>query len=139
MRRLPRALAAGAVGTAAMTVSTVIEMRLRDRPPSTAPIEAFERTTGITLPSDRVRRALSWGADVPFGVALALVRPLLGEHPVLSPAAFFAVAWLPDLALVPALGGAPPPWEWGAEELAISAVHHAVYAAAAETAWRALV
>jgi hypothetical protein len=131
-----RALVAGAAGTAAMTVSTIIEMRLRHRPPSTAPIRAFERATGIRLPSDRVRRALSWGAHVPFGIGLALVRPLLGEHPVVAPAAFFVIAWLPDLALVPALGDVPPPWRWGAKELAISGLHHAVYAVTAETAWR---
>lgn len=135
-----RTLIAGAAGTAAMTASTAIEMRLRGRPASTAPVEAAERATGITLPSDDVRRALSWGAHVPFGIALAGARPLLARALAsedAAAAAFAALAWLPDLAVVPALGDAPPPWRWGAAELAISGVHHAAYAAAAEAAWRA--
>ena len=48
------------------------------------------------------------------------------------------IAWTPDLVAVPAAGAAPPPWRWGVVELAISAVHHAVYAAAGEAVWRAL-
>jgi hypothetical protein len=39
---------------------------------------------------------------------------------------------------VPALGAADPPWRWGAAELAISAWHHLVYAAAAGVAHEAL-
>jgi hypothetical protein len=120
-----------------MTVTTAIEMRLRHRPASIAPVHAAERATGLRLPSDLARRVLSWAAEIPFGAAVGLARPLLGEHRVLSSAAFYLVAWLPDLALVPALRGAPPPWRWGAKELAISASHHAAYAAGAEGAWRA--
>ena len=37
----------------------------------------------------------------------------------------------------PAAGRQPPPWRWGATELALSAAHHAAYAVAGETAWRA--
>jgi hypothetical protein len=41
-------------------------------------------------------------------------------------------------AVVPALGAADPPWRWGAAELAISAWHHLVDAAAAGVAHEAL-
>ena len=129
-------LAAGLAGSLAMTASTAVEMRARHRPASTAPVRAAERVTGVRLPSDRARRALSWGAHVPFGTALGLVRPLLGDRPGAAPT-FFAVAWLPDLALVPAAGRQPPPWRWGTTELALSAAHHAAYAVAGEAAWRA--
>jgi hypothetical protein len=138
MRRLSRGLAAGAAGAAAMTLSTATEMRVRGRPASIAPVQAAERATGIRLPSDGARRASSWAGSVAFGTALGLVRPLLGGRPVASPAAFLLVASLPDLALVPALGAAPPPWRWGAGELAISALHHAAYAASGEATWRSL-
>jgi hypothetical protein len=136
-RAVRRALLAGLAGTAAMTASTTLEMRARHRPASTAPVRAVERATGVGLPSDRVRRALSWAGHVPFGTAVGLVRPLLGRGPA-APAALFAVAWLPDLAVVPALGRQPPPWRWGAAELALSAAHHLAYAAGTEAAWRAL-
>ena len=114
-----------------MTVSTAVEMRVRGRPASTAPVEAAERATGVRLPSDRARRALSWAGHWPFGVGVGLLRPVAG-----GPGRFLLLAWLPDLALVPALGQAPPPWRWGATELALSAAHHAAYAGAAEAVWR---
>jgi hypothetical protein len=135
-----RTLIAGTAGTAAMTASTAIEMRIRGRPASTAPVEAAERATGITLPSDDARRALSWAAHLPFGIGMAAARPALARalpSAQAAAAAFAALAWLPDLAVVPALGATPPPWRWGAAELAISGLHHAVYAAGVETAWRA--
>lgn len=53
-------------------------------------------------------------------------------------ASVLAIAWAPDLVAVPAAGASPPPWRWGAVELAISASHHVAYAAAGEAAYRAL-
>lgn len=61
-----------------------------------------------------------------------------GVHGRAAPAAFFAIAWTPDLVAVPAAGAAPPPWRWGPLELVISAAHHVVYAVAGEATYRAL-
>jgi hypothetical protein len=80
-------------------------------------------------------------AHLTMGISLGAVRGLLdlaGLPPRTAAAAFFAIAWTPDLVVVPAAGAAAPPWEWGVAETAISGVHHAVYAAAGEAAYRAL-
>jgi len=53
-------------------------------------------------------------------------------------AAFTAVAFSPDFVVIPASGDVPAPWRWGALELLISAVHHAVYATSAIVVFRAL-
>jgi hypothetical protein len=37
--------------------------------------------------------------------------------------------------MLPALGVAPPLWEWGVAEIAIDALHHAVYTAATSVAY----
>jgi hypothetical protein len=133
-----RALRAGVAGTAAMTLSTAIEMRVRGRGPSDAPAAALERLPGVRLRGERARAAVSWGAHAPFGVALGAAREVLGRTGLREPGAtlaFFGVAWLPDLAIVPALGAADPPWRWPAVEWALSALHHAVYAVAGSAAW----
>ena len=40
--------------------------------------------------------------------------------------------------MLPALGVAPPLWEWGAVEVGIDALHHAVYTVAAGAAYELL-
>jgi hypothetical protein len=135
---LGRGLVAGAAATAAMTVSSTAEMKLRGRAPSTAPADVAAKALGVK-PQDEQRFGTI--AHLTAGLSLGAVRGLLdlaGLPPTTAAAAFFAVAWAPDLVLVPAAGAAPPPWRWGVAETAISAAHHAVYAAAGETTYRAL-
>jgi hypothetical protein len=135
---LVRGLVAGAAGTAAMTVASTAEMKLRGREPSSAPADVTARVLGI--PREDAER-FGMLAHAATGVSLGAVRALLDAAGVGDRAAapaFFAVAWLPDLVVVPAAGAAPPPWRWGAAEVAISAFHHAVYAGAGEAAYRYL-
>jgi hypothetical protein len=129
-------LAAGIGGTIAITASSTLEMKLRGRPPSTAPIDTIERLLGRRLPS-RWRAAAGNAGHLASGLALGLPRALLWRAGVREPAAtvaFLPVACLPDMALVPALGVSEPPWRWGPAELAISALHHAAYATGASVA-----
>jgi len=138
---LTRSLAAGAAATAAMTASTAIEMRVRGRGPSPAPARAIGRLLGVEIADPRMRDAISWGAHVPFGVALGAGREVAARAGLREPwatLAFFGLAWTPDVVVVPALSAADPPWRWPAIEWALSAWHHAVYAVAGSAAWRAL-
>ena len=41
--------------------------------------------------------------------------------------AFFGAVWGTEQVMLPALGVAPPFWQWGAKEVAIDAFHHFVY------------
>jgi hypothetical protein len=137
---LGRGLVAGVAATAAMTVATTVEMKLRRREPSTAPAQVAGRLLGVK-PRKRAGDRFATVAHLATGVSLGTARSLLdlaGVHGPAAPAAFFAIAWTPDLLVVPAAGAAAPPWSWGAKEVAISAAHHAVYAAAGETTYRAL-
>lgn len=124
-----RGLIAGAVGTAAMTASSTLEMRLRRRPASEAPTDVAAKLLAVE-PRDRARfgTVAHLATGVGLGVAVAATRALLRGREPLATGAAFGVAWTPDLVAVPALTATPPPWRWGVVELAISAVHHVAYA-----------
>jgi hypothetical protein len=137
---LGRGIVAGVAATAAMTVASTAEMKLRRRESSTAPAKVAGKLLGVK-PRKRAGGRFATVAHAATGVSLGTVRGLLdlaGVRGPAAPAAFFAIVWTPDLVAVPAAGAAPPPWRWGAAELAISAAHHVVYAAAGEGAYRAL-
>ena len=124
VHRLTRGLIAGAAGTAAMTASTLVEMRVRDRPPSDVPAQTAAKLLGWD-PGERRAERLGTALHVLTGLALGVPSALL-------PATVYVpLAFSPDFAAVPALGLAPPPWRWPPVEVAVSAGHHAAYAAAA--------
>jgi hypothetical protein len=131
---LGRGLLAGFAGTAAMTVSSTLEARLRGRPASTAPARATAKVLGIKEFEDDLAAArwsdLShWG----YGTGWGIVRGLLGLLPLRSrtaTAVHGGAVWGSAQVTLPALEIAPPSIFWGAKEIAIDAFHHAVYAAA---------
>jgi hypothetical protein len=133
-----KGLAAGAVGTAAMTVSSTLEARLRGRPPSTAPAKAAAKVLGVTPDSDaaaaRFSTLVHWG----YGTGWGAVRGLLaaaGLGPLAATTGHLASVWGSELVMLPTLGVAPPVQEWGAKEVAIDGFHHAVYAASTGLAY----
>jgi hypothetical protein len=125
-----RVLFAGAVGTAAMTVSSTIEQRVRGRDPSTTPGDAVEKVLPIEIDEEEkesVSNIIHWA----YGTAWGAPRGLLAVLGLSSPAAtfaHFAAVWGGALVALPRLRVAPPVKEWGAREIAIDAWHHAVYA-----------
>lgn len=136
-----RGLLAGAIGTAAMTISSTAEMKLRGREASSAPADAAGKVLGIQ-PRDedgkaRFSNVVHWG----YGTSWGGVRGMLSAVGVDGPKAalsHFALLWGSEQVMLPSLEVAPPPWEWGAQELAIDAFHHAVYVTATAVAFSAL-
>jgi hypothetical protein len=132
-------LLAGFAGTAAMTVSSTLEARLRGRLPSSAPARATAKVLGIAEFEDDLAKArfsdLShWG----YGTGWGVVRGLLGATgmPARTATAAHGVAvWGSAQVTLPALEIAPPAIFWGAEEVAIDAFHHTVYAVATGLAY----
>ena len=137
-----RGLVAGAIGTAAMTVSSTIEQKRRERAASTAPADAAMKVLGIESFCDdaarsRFSNAVHWAYGTAWGVPRALLAAA-GLSPAAATAAHGAALWGSEQVMLPALGVAPPLWEWGATEVAIDAGHHAVYALATSLAFEAL-
>ena len=137
-----KGLVAGFVGTAAMTVSSTLEARLRRRQPSSAPARATQKALGITGFEDDLARArfndLShWG----YGTSWGAVRGLLdaaGLPPRAATAAHGAAVWGSAQVTLPALEVAPPVVFWPKQEIAIDLFHHAVYALVSGIAYEQL-
>jgi hypothetical protein len=132
-------LLAGVAGTAAMTISSAVEAKLRGRPSSTAPARATKKVLGIRDFEDGIAEArfsdLShWG----YGTGWGVVRGLLGATRMparKATAAHGAAVWGSAQVMLPALEVAPPAVFWGKDEVAIDAFHHAVYAVATGIAY----
>ncbi len=136
-----KGLAAGIVGTAAMTVSSTLEAKLRQREPSSAPSDAAGKVLGVQ-PRDaegkaRFSTAVHWAFGTGWGAARG-AWAVLGVRRGPGTVAHFATVWGNELVSLPKLGVAPPVKEWGSKELAIDAFHHAVYAVATGLAFEFL-
>jgi hypothetical protein len=132
---------AGVAGTAAMTLSSTIEMKLRGRPASTTPAQAASKMLGIEPVDEEAQARFSnlvhWG----YGTAWGGARGLLAAAGLSGPAATAAhlgAVWGSEQVMLPALGVTPPLTEWEAKEVAIDALHHAVYAGATGVAYSLL-
>jgi hypothetical protein len=137
-----RGLFAGAAGTAAMTVSSTVEMKLRGRSPSTAPARAAAKVLGVEPVGEREQKRFAtlvhWGYGTSWGAVRGAIA-FAGLDGVRAAATFYAIVWGTELALLPSLDiGVPPAWKWGAEEVAIDALHHVVFATATSAAYDAL-
>ena len=134
-----KGLAAGLIGTAAMTVSSTVEARPRGREPSSAPARATAKVLGIKQFEDDIAAArfndLShWG----YGTSWGVLRGLLGATgmPARTATALHGAAIYGSAQVtLPALEIAPPVVFWPKEEIAIDAFHHAVYATATGLAY----
>jgi hypothetical protein len=135
-----KGLVAGFFGTAAMTVSSSVEARLRHRAASSAPARATAKVLGIKEFEDDVAAArfndLShWGYGTSWGVVRGLLAAT-GMSPKAATAAHGAAVWGSAQMTLPALEVAPPIVFWPKKEIAIDLWHHAVYAAATGLAYR---
>lgn len=136
-----RGLFAGAAGTAAMTLSSTMEMKLRGREGSTAPADAAGKVLGVQPrnPAGKARfsNVVHWSYGTSWGAARGLIAAAGLSGPT-ADAVHFAAIWPSALVMLPSLGVAPPPWKWGATELGVDALHHVIYVTATGVAYAAL-
>ncbi|MBA3407837.1 MAG: hypothetical protein H0U06_07225 [Solirubrobacterales bacterium] len=138
MGALGRGLIAGAAGTAAMTVSSTLEAKLRDSGSSSAPADAAGAVLGVAPKDDdgaaRFSTVVHWG----YGTGWGVVRGLLGAAGLHGPTAMtahWAAVSGSSLAMLPALDIAPAPWKQEGREVAVDALHHLIYAAGTSVAY----
>ena len=133
---------AGLAGTAAMTISSTLEAKLRGRQPSTAPAKAATKALGIETFEDgeayaKFSNLVHWGYGTGWGVARGVLRAF-GLSPRLATPAHLVALWGSAIVTLPKLDAAPPVTKWGKEEVAIDLFHHLVYVTAAATAYELL-
>jgi hypothetical protein len=132
---------AGLAGTAAMTISSTLEMKQRGRPASSAPAHAAAKVLGVEPVNEQSEARFSTLVHWGYGTAWGGARGLLGATGLPWPAATAAhlgAVWGSEQVMLPTLGVAPPFTEWGAKEVAIDALHHIVYAGATGIAYSLL-
>ncbi len=133
-----KGLFAGLAGTAAMTVSSTVEMKLSGRPASETPAQAAEEVLGVQ-PNDeeseaRFSNLVHWG----YGTGWGGVRGLLDSAGLSGPAAtlaHLALVWGSEQVILPALDVAAPVFKYGGKATATDLLHHTVYAAATGLAY----
>jgi hypothetical protein len=128
-----RGMVAGAVGTAALTLSETLEMAVSGRPASSVPGQVGAALLPNHDPASaadvaRLNGPVHWG----HGIAMGALRGVLGAAGLRgrsATVAHFGLLWGGDAALYRALGIADAPWHWSADELATDLFHKGVYAA----------
>lgn len=126
-------LVAGFVGTAAITLSQTIAMRIQGRKPSKSPVKAVSKVFGFHADDARAEDRLNTLAHWGYGTSWGTVRGLMTVFGLRGPWAD-VVHWggIQGTAFVmlPGLKVAPPVREWGASEILLEGLHHAVYVTA---------
>ena len=133
-----KGLFAGVVGTAAMTVSSTLEMKLSGRDASQTPAEAAEEVLKVQ-PEDegseaRFSNLVHWG----YGTAWGGVRGLLSSAGLSGPmatAAHLALVWGSEQVVLPTLDVSAPVFKYGSKATATDLLHHVVYATATGLAY----
>jgi hypothetical protein len=128
---LGKGLISGAAGTALMTLAQTIEMRSTGREPSNAPAEAASKVVGIEARDEAAEERLNDLTHWAYGTGWGAARGLLAAAGLRGPwaaVAHLGLVWGTALVMLPKLGLAPPPREWGAKALAKDLGLHAVYA-----------
>ena len=139
---LLQALLSTFMGTAAMTVSSTVEMDARGRDPSTAPGREANRLLGLVgvpelkgPPLHVLSDLTHWLYGTAWGVVIWLLVDGAGLSLAVAGLLFLLIVWGSEQVQLPLLGIAPPGWKWGATEVLIDLWHHLVYVAATVGAW----
>jgi hypothetical protein len=136
-----RGLFAGLIGTAAMTISSTAEAKLRHRPSSTVPSDVGGKLLGVKPRGPAEKQRFSHLMHWQYGTSLGLLRAALGSalRDPWAGATFFGLVWAGELVMLPRLSSkASPPTDMELKEVAIDGWHHLVYAAATSAAFTLL-
>ena len=133
-----KGLFAGVAGTAVMTVSSTLEMKLSGRGASQTPAEAAEKVLKVE-PEDEGAEAqfsnlVHWG----YGTGWGAVRGLLASAGLSGPvatAAHLGLVWGAEQIILPALDVSAPVFKYGSKATATDLLHHVVYATATGLAY----
>jgi hypothetical protein len=139
--RLGKGLIAGLAGTAAISLSQAIEMKLSHRPPSTTPADAAGKVLGVQPRSERDKGRFATLVHWAYGTSWGLLRAALDggrRGRMWAPLVHLAAVQTAAMVMLPSLEVAPPVGKWGAGEIGKEVLHHTVYAAAADATYRAL-
>lgn len=129
-----RGLIAGLIGTAAITISQLLEEKITRKPSSFAPGDAASYALGIEASKMENRKRFSNEVHWTYGTLWGTMRGFIsmtGLHGIPASALHFAAIFYTAVTVEPDFEVAPPLNEWSKQEIALFALHHVVYAAVA--------
>ena len=147
VRSIGRGLAAGVVGTAAMTAYQLAVAKAQGKPLQTpvphrwadapAPAQAAKKIADRVGQGRRFTRedvplltnAMHWLYGVGWGVVFGIAAG--GDDPVVEGLAFGTAVWVSSYAELVPLGIYRPPWKYPPQELALDLSYHLVFGLAA--------
>ncbi|MDB5024371.1 MAG: hypothetical protein JWP78_2126 [Mucilaginibacter sp.] len=128
-----KGLLAGLAGTAAITLSQMIEMKITKRKASEAPVKVAEQVINVKPVTEgskqKVSQRIHWAYGTSWGITRGLIA-LTGLRGLPAIAAHFAAIWGTAIFMLPAYKAGPKITEEDTKTIAIDAMHHAVYAVA---------
>jgi uncharacterized membrane protein YagU involved in acid resistance len=153
-----RGLAAGLVGTAAMTAWQETAAKLKKRtmvavedryredvdPWEKAPAPAqvarrmLEALFRIEVPAERIplfTNAVHWGYGTALGASYGLVESSVRSRPALHGALFGSGVWAMSYATLVPMGLYEPPWRYPAKTIAKDVSYHLVYGTGVAAGW----
>lgn len=129
-----KGLLAGLAGTAAITLSQMIEMKITKRKPSEAPVKVAKETTGIkpvnAQHKEKVAHEIHWAYGTVWGAARGLIG-FTGLKKLPAALTHFGAVWTTAILMLPRFKAAPPVTKESPRTIIIDGFHHAVYAFAA--------
>lgn len=136
-----KGLIAGLAGTAAITISQMIEMKITGRDASSVPADAASKVLDVKPATEEDKSKMSQEVHWTYGTSWGAIRGLIaamGLPCVPATMLHFAAIWGTALIMEPGLKVAPPVTEWKPKTLAVDALHHAIYATVAGLVYDAI-
>jgi hypothetical protein len=134
-------LLAGLAGTAAITLSQIIEMHITKRKASEAPVKVAKQVTDVKPfdeeSKEKVSKEIHWTYGTSWGVVRGVIG-LTGLKGISAIGVHFGAIWGAALWMLPAFNAGPKVTEEEPKAIAIDAMHHAIYAIAAGLAYDAI-
>ena len=138
---LGKGIIAGLAGTAAITVSQMVEMKLTGRKPSSAPARAVGKVLHLRITNNEYKEKFVQEIHWTYGMLWGLARTVLdlaGVKGMPATAIHYAAVWGTEMVMLPSIDVAPPVMEWGGKEIAKDGLNHLVYALAAGLVYDAI-
>lgn len=136
-----KGLLAGMIGTAAITLSQMIEMKIDGRKPSEVPAQAADKVLGVVHKDQQKKESFSTAVHWGYGTAWGAVRGLISETGLdgwVATGVHFAAVYTAAQIMLPSMRLAQPVYRQKPVSVLVDILHHAVYAVATGLVYDAL-
>jgi hypothetical protein len=131
---LGKGILAGMAGTAAITISQMIEMKISGRKPSETPAKAVNKVLHVQPADEEHKEQFVQEVHITYGTLWGIERGILdlaGLRGLPATMLHYGTVWGTAMVMLPSIDVAPPVKEWGPGEIAKDGMHHLIYAAVA--------